>query len=246
MKGLFKAKIYHKRFHPKVNEFTYGGFFIRFQLDKMNSMSSRFFSINRFNLFSFYEKDHGERDGSSLYTWAQKMLAAAGLNHFKGDLVLQTFPRVLGYVFNPVSFWYCYSENELLAVICEVNNTFGESHNYVLKKYPGSQVNTLEKQFHVSPFYPVSGKYEFNFKDQNFIHINYFDQGRLQLATSVQGTEIEWSDKNLLKLFIQYPFYTFFVVVLIHFQAAKLFFKKINFYTKPQKLNKELTYEHIK
>ena len=152
MKSLFKASIYHKRFFPKSNEFRYSGFYIKFSIDRLNSLKSFLFSVNKFNLFSFYEKDHGYRDGSQLDAWVRDTLGEAGLNNFDGKIILQTFPRVLGYVFNPVSFWYCYSNDKLTAVICEVNNTFGESHSYVIKNQNNNNV-TLPKEFHVSPFY---------------------------------------------------------------------------------------------
>lgn len=243
MKALYKATIYHKRFFPRVNEFTYSGFYIKFSLNEMAKLRSRLFGVNSFNLFSFYEKDHGRRDGSSLVIWAQDILDQAGIKNFKGEIVLHTFPRVLGYVFNPVSFWYCYDGEKLLAVICEVNNTFGESHNYVLTQDPAHNVNYLNKHFHVSPFYQVRGNYQFDFRESDAVCINYYLDNHLQLATSIAGKEIPFTDKNLFKLFFKYPFYTILIVVLIHYQALKLFLKKITFYSKPEKEKREVTYE---
>lgn len=243
MKALFVASIYHKRFLPRTNEFSYSGYYIKFSLDELETLRSRVFGVNRFNLFSFYEKDHGYKDGSSLYKWAQDILEKAGATKFRGQVVLQTFPRVLGYVFNPVSFWYCYEKGELMAVICEVNNTFSESHNYVLLKNLGTQTNYLSKHFHVSPFYPIEGGYFFDFRTTSKVTIDYHIDKQLQLTTSISGKEIEFSDKNLLKLFFKYPLYTFFIVALIHYQALRLFLKKIKFYSKPEKESSEVTYE---
>lgn len=243
MKALFTAKIYHKRFWPKENEFSYSGLYMKFSLDEMAALKSSFFSVNKFNIFSFYEKDHGYRDGSSLYKWVQDILQKSGITNFEGSVTLQTFPRVLGYVFNPVSFWYCYNQDKLLAVICEVNNTFGESHNYVLLHGPSEKVNFLKKHFHVSPFYDVEGGYYFDFRNADKVSINYHFNNRLQLTTSISGSEIPFNDKNLVKLFFKYPFYTIFVVFLIHYQAMKLFIKKIKFYSKPEKEKDEVTYE---
>jgi DUF1365 family protein len=244
MKSLFKAKIYHKRFSPSVNEFNYSGYYLKFSIEKMHELKSSIFSVNKFNLFSFYEKDHGYKDGTSLASWARDMLEKAGIKDFKGQITLQTFPRILGYVFNPVSFWYCYENNSLIAIIAEVNNTFGETHSYLLTQKPDMQIETLKKEFHVSPFYDVLGNYNFDFTNENKVIINYFFDNKLQLITSLTGEEIPWSDKNLLKLFYQYPFYTLFIVILIHYQAMKLFLKKNKFYPKPQKISRELTYEH--
>ncbi|MBC7538459.1 MAG: DUF1365 domain-containing protein [Bacteriovorax sp.] len=244
MKSLFKAKIYHKRFLPSVNEFNYSGFYIKFSLDHIHELKSAIFGVNKFNLFSFYEKDHGYKNGTSLDRWARDMLEKAGVSNFNGQIFLQTFPRVLGYVFNPVSFCFCYEKDILVAVIAEVNNTFGESHNYVLTQKPGMQVETLKKEFHVSPFYDVLGQYHFDFTTKNKVTIDYFFDQKLQLVTSLIGQEIPWSDKNWLKLFFQYPFYTIFIVLLIHYQALRLFIKKNKFYPKPKKISRELTYEH--
>lgn len=244
MRALLLARIFHKRFIPKINEFSYSGYYVKFSLNEMEMMGSKVFGVNQFNLFSFYEKDHGYRDGSSLYKWAQDILEKAGVQKFQGEVVLQTFPRVLGYVFNPVSFWYCYNkEKELQAIICEVNNTFNESHNYVLLNNPGDKINFLNKHFHVSPFYPVEGGYFFDFRTPDTVKINYHSDGKLQLATSISGKEIAFSDKELLKLFFKHPLYTFLIVVLIHYQALRLFVKKIKFYSKPEKKLSEVTYE---
>lgn len=243
MKSLFKAKIYHKRFLPKINEFLYSGYYIKFSLSELNSLNSTLFSVNKFNLFSFYEKDHGNRDGTSLSLWVNKILTQAGIDNFQGEIILQTFPRVMGYVFNPVSFWYCYENKLLKAIICEVNNTFGESHNYVLKNSPDSAVNSLSKHFHVSPFYDRIGFYLFDFRIKDRIKINYYFDDQLQLETKLTGEEISLSDKNLLKLFFKHPFYTFTIVFLIHVQAFFLYQKKIKFYTKPEKKEIEVTYE---
>ena len=181
--------------------------------------------MNRFNLFSFYEKDHGYRDGSQLDAWVRDTLGEAGLTNFDGKIILQTFPRVLGYVFNPVSFWYCYRHEKLAAVICEVNNTFGESHSYVITNQINNTV-TLPKEFHVSPFYDIKGDYEFDFQKNNFVKINYYFDNKLQLITSISGEDIFWNDFNLFKIFVRHPFYTIFVIFFIHYQAIKLFVKK--------------------
>ena len=243
MKSLFRANIFHKRFLPQVNKFTYSGFYIKFSLENLQELESLLFSVNKFNLFSFYEKDHGYRDGSSLEVWANDTLRKAGINNFSGSVVLQTFPRIVGYVFNPVCFWYCYDEDKLVAIICEVNNTFGESHNYVIKQGAEENICTLPKEFHVSPFYDIKGEYKFDFTKNNAVKINYYFDKTLQLCTSIKGIETPWNDINLLKTFIQHPFYTALIITLIHYQAIKLFFKKNKYFSKPIKLSQDLTYD---
>jgi hypothetical protein len=228
-----------------VNKFTYSGFYIRFSLEKLNELNSLLFGVNTFNLFSFYEKDHGYRDGSSLEIWANDILGTAGINNFSGSIVLQAFPRIIGYVFNPVCFWYCYDGDKLIAIICEVNNTFGESHSYVIKQGGDQTTYTLPKEFHVSPFYDINGEYKFDFTKNNTVKIDYYLDKKLQLCTGISGEEIPWNDLNLLKTFFQYPFYTVLVIILIHYQALKLFFKKNKYFSKPIKLRKDVTYDQI-
>ena len=242
MKSLFKASIFHKRFFPKTNKFRYSGFYIKFSIDSLQTLKSLLFSVNSFNLFSFYEKDHGYKDGSPINKWAIDTLGKAGVTDFDGKIFLQTFPRVLGYVFNPVSFWYCYKHDKLTAVICEVNNTFGETHSYVIKNQNNNNV-TLPKEFHVSPFYDIKGDYEFDFQKNNFVKINYYFDNKLQLITSISGENISWNDFNLFKIFVSHPFYTIFVIFFIHCQAIKLFVKKNKFFPKPEKLSPNITYE---
>ena len=131
----------------------------------------------------------------------------------------------------------------MVAIICEVNNTFGENHNYVIKNGINEKKIILPKEFHVSPFYDIRGEYKFDFTKINIVKIGYYFDGKLQLYTSIKGKEIEWSDLNLLKIFLKYPFYTLIVIGLIHFQAIKLFFKKIKYFSKPIKLSKDTTYD---
>lgn len=238
---FYKAKIYHKRFRPKINEFLYTGFYMKFSIDELDRLKSTLFSVNRFNIFSFYTKDHGYRDHRPLRTWANDMLELAQIKPVSGDIQLQTFPRVLAHVFNPVSFWYCYEENHLKAIICEVNNTFGETHSYVLSNDALKNKQLLAKEFHVSPFFDIKGKYEFDFTRDDYVGINYFVDNELELITSIKGKEIAFNSINILKLFFRYPLYSFMVISLIHYQALKLFFKKCTFYSLPKKIDSPIT-----
>jgi uncharacterized protein len=125
--------VMHARLRPRRNVFRYRVFFMRLPLSRLGRLRNFFFSINRWNLFSFHYADHGARDGSSPERWIRRLLASEGIENADGEVVLQTFPRVLGYVFNPVSFWLCHDrDGGLRAILCEVNNTFGEHHNYLL------------------------------------------------------------------------------------------------------------------
>lgn len=246
---FFKATIRHSRSAPVKNSFSYKGFYFSFWLDEMGESGPRFFSWEKFNLFSFYQSDHGwghsfYEDPKALHSWAKQELERAGIQEFKGRILLVTLPRVMGYVFNPVSFWYCYDEESLKAVICEVNNTFGEGHNYIVVDPKQNSDMAMKKSFHVSPFYPVKGEYRFNFEKENRVIIKYSsDQGNFM--ASLEGEKIKHSRFFLISLFLQHPFYTFFIVALIHFQALKLFLKKVPFHKKPDPPEVPSTTEYL-
>lgn len=232
---LYKAKIYHTRFSPVKNSFTYKGFYLSFWLDELeNKASLPFFSWNKFNLFSFYERDHGDKLGVlSLRSWVLKQLEKANIKDFKGRIQLVTLPRMFGYVFNPVSFWYCYEGENLTAVVAEVNNTFGETHSYVVKEPLSNVEKPMKKAFHVSPFYPVEGIYKFNFSEENHVIIKYTSEEGEFIAGMV-GDPQRMSRFLIPKICFSYPFYTLWIVILIHFQAFKLFIKKVPFFKKPK------------
>jgi len=167
-----------------------------------------------------------------------------------GEVVLQTFPRVLGYVFNPISFWLCHDrDGGLRAIVCEVNNTFGEHHNYLLVHPDGRPItrdDVLEarKVFHVSPFCEVNGKYTFRFRVDHplcHININYDDpHGRL-LLTAMWGTAAALNAAGLLKAFFLYPWMTLGVMARIHLQALKLWARGVPYVPKPLPPRQETT-----
>ncbi|HPI41174.1 MAG TPA: DUF1365 domain-containing protein, partial [Pseudobdellovibrionaceae bacterium] len=222
-------------FGPRVHQFHSRVFFIRFPLDNMNDLKRGLFSVNRWNLLSFYEKDHGSRDGSSLKSWVLARLKEKNFHEAIDSIELQTFPRVLGYVFNPVSFWYCYSQGELRAVLAEVNSTFGETYSYVIDpKNPEAK-----KQLQVSPFLQVQGGYHFSFDESSpnkSVTITYSEEslsiGPPKLVARISGQAMPWTTINLLKMFIFRPMMTFMVIGGIHFHALILFLKRTPFYGK--------------
>jgi hypothetical protein len=156
----------------------------------------------------------------------------------------------MGYVFNPVSFWFCHNQqHQLGAVLCEVNNTFGERHYYLLHNAdlsPITEHQTLcsQKVFHVSPFYPVDGEYKFQFKlkeNQRYISIDYFKNNTLNLKTAISGKAISLRDRHLLTTFLSMGFATVMVVYKIHWQALKLWIKGATFHKKPSPPKSEIT-----
>ena len=241
---LFCGEVLHRRERPKVNAFRYPVFFLRFPLSRVDDMPNLVFSVNRFNLLSFHFADHG--DGRAPREWIGDLLAAEGLAAPDGEIVLQAFPRVLGYVFNPVSFWFCHdAAGNLPVVIVEVNNTFGERHCYLLRNPDGASLGggrelTAVKVFHVSPFCPIEGGYRFRFhhaprgNDMRVVaRIDYHDAAGELLRTSVSGTSRAFTTAALLTAFFTHPLMTFGVVARIHFQAIRLWLKGAPFFRKP-------------
>lgn len=233
---LFLGHVMHRRLRPAVNAFVYPVFYVRLPVRDMASAQCAIFSVDRRNLLSFQTRDHGPRDGSPLLPWIEGLLAEHGLPG-DGGIVLQTFPRVLGFVFNPVSFWYCHdSSGRLIAILAEVNNTFGGTHSYLLHRRgeplaDGEELHA-EKLFHVSPFNEVTGSYRFHFRAERAVQqarIDYADADGVLLLTAISGKAHPWSTRALLGAFLRMPFLTLGVVVRIHWQALKLWLKGVPF-----------------
>ncbi len=130
---LLTGQVMHERLRPKHHRFTYPVFYVRCDLDRLASLDSGWFGIDRWRPLSLYQRDHGPRDGSDLATWMRAQLSAAGIEEADGKIWLQAFPRVFGYAFNPVSFWFCHDrDGHLRALLAEVRNTFGDRHSYLL------------------------------------------------------------------------------------------------------------------
>lgn len=243
----------HTRLRPAVHAFAYGVYFLRLPLRSLaqQDFSARLISRNRFNLLSFFDGDHGPRDGSQpLLAWITNLLHDNGIHDADGEIWLQTFPRVLGYVFNPVSFWFCHrTDGSLRAVLCVVNNTFGERHSYLLDTalapggYTASTTLQAAKIFHVSPFCPVQGSYRFRFgatpgsttatAQRHMARIDYDDNAGPLILTSLAGIAAPVTDRQLLRAFFGYPLMTFGVMAKIHWQALRLWLKRVPFFSKP-------------
>jgi DUF1365 family protein len=246
--SLLFGEVMHARLFPKRNHFLYRIFYMAMPLSRLKSLP---IAHNRFGLFSFYDKDHGQRDGSSLVAWASDILNQYGVNQADGEIVLVCMPRVLGYVFNPVSFWLCLDkQGRLRAVLNEVNNTFGERHTYLCvhaDQRPIEATDSLvaKKVFHVSPMLKREGHYTFRFdySEQAFTAaIDYFDgNNNKQLVTRLTGNTKPMSKRNLRRAFLLYPLVTMKAMALIHWQALKLLSGGISFNKKPEQLTRRVT-----
>jgi len=249
MANILDAQVTHKRHSPKVNQFRYSVYYLAFSLQ--NKLPNYLIlSINRWNFFSLFSKDRGARDTiTSWYDWVQSILKQQNIQATSVTLV--TMPRILGYAFNPVSFWLCHDgDNNLKAVLAEVNNTFKQHHSYLLYNQDGSDISqdqwlSSDKHFHVSPFYPVEGEYQFRFvfKEHKIAAwINYYNKNQLQLETSLVGNLKPLSSCALVWRFVRYPLVTLKVVYLIHYQALKLLSKGANYHSKPSMPKQEITF----
>lgn len=228
----------HRRLRPTVNAFVYPVFFVQLPVRQLEAGNCGIFSVDRWNLLSLRSQDHGRRDGSPLLPWIEERLREAGLPA-DGEIILQTFPRVLGFVFNPVSFWYCHDRSgALIAILAEVNNTFGGTHSYLLHHPDGAPLAEGEelragKVFHVSPFNVIEGGYRFRFRREGKVkvaHIDYDDAGGPLLLTAISGQPQAWSAGALWRAFLRMPLLTFGVITRIHWQALRLWLKKVPFH----------------
>ena len=242
--SIIDSVVVHRRRQPRENAFRYRVAYLCLGLAELESATGRWLKLDRRGLVAFHRADHGPRDGTDLLRWLRGILVEHGLDEVcDGDVQLMTLPRMLGYVFNPVSFWFCRDRfGGLRAVLCEVNNTFGESHCYLVHhddRRPLEADEWLEgrKVFHVSPFLPVEGCYRFRFRlDERIAHVdvNYHDAGELVLATSVGGRRAELRDRTVLRHFLGNPTMTLGVIARIHWQALQLWRKRVRFHRKPE------------
>ena len=244
---LLVGHVMHRRLRPARNAFVYPVFFVQLPLRNLLAGNCPIFSVDRSNLLSFRQKDHGPRDGSPLLPWIENLLRQRGLAD-DGEIILQCFPRVFGYVFNPVSLWFCHnSSGQLIAVLAEVSNTFGGRHSYLLHKPDGAplrdgEVIKASKEFHVSPFCEVAGAYRFRFyleRNCPVVRIDYDDAEGELLLTSISGRKKAWSTSALLAAFIRMPLLTAGVIFRIHWQALKLWRKGVPFHGSKSSLSIE-------
>tara|TARA_B110001454_G_scaffold219111_1_gene250008 strand:- start:10539 stop:11318 length:780 start_codon:yes stop_codon:yes gene_type:complete len=215
------------------NHFKYSLFNLLIPLHQKNALSS----LKRFSFLSLKTSDYLSGSDGDLFTNAKEFIQQ-NLGFAPDVIWLQTLPKILGYSFNPISFWFCYSSNRLDGILCEVNNTFGDRHFYFVKSLDGllQETHMLPKQFHVSPFFPISGSYTFEFSLEAMvsdIKITLKDIGKIKLDTRLFLNLEILSNKQPWEIFKKYKWLTVAVIFRIHFQAFRLWLKGINFYRRP-------------
>ncbi|MES2124940.1 MAG: DUF1365 domain-containing protein [Gemmatimonadota bacterium] len=245
--GLYECRVMHHRVTPRAHRFWYRIFLCAFDLDEIDQLAAQipFFSRNGRNLYAFRDRDHLtlpglEREGvkANVVAW----LATQGVNFpDDGRIVLVTLPRILGYVFNPVSFYFCSSrEGTPLCAIAEVGNTFGELKPYLVRKHSGEAAfrERLPKHFYVSPFLELGLSFDFRLSvpgTRLAIRIDDWDGDTRVLRTSLTGRRSGFSTARLAWFTVKYPFLTLRVIALIHLHAAALWIKRIPWYRKAQR-----------
>ncbi|WP_273147625.1 DUF1365 domain-containing protein [Oceanicaulis alexandrii] len=231
--SLYIGKTVHERRAPFLHRFSYRLASVLLDLDQLKAADqvSALFSVGRFNLYSFYPKDLGPRDGGDLSSWARNLFASSGVEVDEQDQIsLLCAPRVLGYQFNPLSIYFAHdAEGQLKGLIYEVHNTFGDSHCYVAKASEGSrQTHDAEKIFHVSPFFDLGGRYEFTLREpDDTFHLTIFKQredGPDFLATMAMK-RAPLSTARLARLFLTQPFSSLKTILAIHWEALRLWIK---------------------
>lgn len=247
---LYVGEVMHRRSRPKAYEFVYRVFNIVVDIDRLrdDAVGRRLFSYNRFNLFSFYDRDHGARDGSTLRPWVEKHLADAGLSHAAAHIRLLCMPRVLGYVFDPISIYYCSDlEGNLAAVLYEVKNTFGDQHGYLFPVERGQtapQDHVADKIFHVSPLIAMNARYRIRTAspdDRLAVLIRESDEEGEFLVATLTGERRDMTDAALLSRFFRIPFLTLKIMIAIHFEAIRLMLRGVKYTTRPEPPAKEVS-----
>jgi uncharacterized protein len=243
----------HERLRPRPHRFAYPTYFVLLPMRHLRDTGWQGESLahNRFASVAFHDADHG--DGrSDAVAWLDDLLRTAGIADADGELWLHCYPRVLGYAFKPVSFWYAHrADGSLAAVVAEVNNTFGERHCYLLAGPGLGFGRTVEavKVFHVSPFCEVRGGYQFRFlrtdlaspgavattgrEARTVVRIDHADAEGPLLRTSVSGVLQPATAAALRRAFIGMPLMTVSVMARIHWQALRLWIKRVPFVRKP-------------
>lgn len=249
---VYFGEVMHRRLGAVRHRFSYRVFSILVDLDRLEPLGRRvrLFSVNRTNLFSFHDRDHGARDGTPLRPWVERHLAAAGLEHVRGGRIrLLCFPRLWGYVFNPLSVFFCDApDGSLAAILYEVSNTFGERHCYLEPVRPGTDgivEQACAKRFYVSPFIALEGDYRFRMlppAERLMVAIRQRARDGQTLHAILSGTAAPFDDRTLVQALLRYPLMTFKIMAAIHWEALRLWRKGAKFQTRPAPPPVEVTY----
>jgi DUF1365 family protein len=247
--ALYAGSVMHHRLRPRLHRLRYSIFYLLLDLDEIDALASslRLFSRNRFNLFSFHDRDHGEAAAMSLRNRIERHLEEAGIES-GGPIRLLTMPRILGYAFNPLSIYFCHRCDESLsAIFYEVNNTFGQRHNYLIPVPSGIEGlirQESRKSFYVSPFMTTDMVYLFSVMppgtDLAVSVIGRDEAGPLMIA-KLAAVRQDLTDASLARAFCAYPLLTLKVIAGIYWEALLIWLKKIGLQERPSLPDRPVT-----
>ena len=246
---IYNGEVSHTRFKPVRHFLRYKTFSLFIDLDEINLLdkSISIFSHNKFNVFSFHDNDHGNRDGGCLKDWVLMNIKKFNIESKITKIKILCYPRIFGYVFNPLSIFYCYEDDKLKAIFYEVKNTFNEQHTYIFKiKDDQEIIQKCKKKFYVSPFMDMETYYNFkllNPDEKLFVFIKQTDVKGTVLTASQTGDKKELNFKQLAINFFKYPFMTLKIIGSIHFEALLLWKKGAIYRKRDAKLKNNLSYE---
>ena len=221
--SLYECRVVHERFVPAPHRFRYNVFAFYIDLDEIDALVAKipWISRNRFNVFSWYDRDHID---------VRALLREHGL----GDprrIAIVTNLRIAGYVFNPVSFYFCFDEHDdAYAAVAEVNNTFGETKPYVLTAEGGRFDSTQKKQFYISPFIAHDSDMRMRLavpSERLGLVVDDYENGEHVLHTAMTGRNVVLTSSRLLAFAAKYPLLTLRIITAIHWHALRLWWKRV-------------------
>ena len=236
--AIYRGIVTHRRLQPMGHRFRYRTYSLLVDID---ASASAVFSHNRWNVFSIHDKDYGPRDGTPLRPWIDRHLDAAGIDLEGGSIALLSFPRILGYTFNPLTIWFCYhADGSLRAVLHEIHNTFGHTHSHLVPVGPGTDDplrHSFAKELHVSPFFDREGTYTFTLRppaERFSVSIDYRVGDERRLKATMVLNQLPMTTQNLLRVFISHPLLTLKVTAGIHWNALRLWLKGARYRPVPE------------
>ena len=234
--AIYAGHVLHARSRPKKHTLRYSVFSLLIDLEEIDDLNSgmRLFGYNKAALYSVQDADHGNGQTGQLRAWVEERLVAAGLERRDWTIRMLCYPRILGYVFNPLTVYFCYrAEDDLAAVLYEVCNTFNERHTYVIPVESGAAGilrHRCAKQMYVSPFMPMNCEYNFRISPPSedvAINIGESDPDGPMLFATFSGKRRPLSDRALLRMLLTYPLMTMKVMGGIHWEALRLWWKGV-------------------
>ena len=251
--NLFYCHVVHKRFIPFQNNFKYSVLSLYLDYDELKLIDKKvsIFSYNKFNLFSFYDCDHGYRNAKSLKEYVVDILKENNIKFNELKIKILCFPRILGYVFNPLSIIFCFNKNNLISILYEVKNTSNEQHTYCFGGNENFEKSFFKhkccKLFYVSPFINMQCLYQFctsipSEKIKIIIEQFNTENKKILLASQI-GKKICFTSKNLISYLFKNPLIPIKVIFTIHYQALKILFKGGKYLSRVKKDKDSISFE---